>query len=186
MTILGGGGLNVTYGITAGTITANGSALTNLTGANIVTGIPSSVLPSTVAYTNATQTWTAGQTFGASGSSITVVSGSSLTLNGILMASGSAGSSGNVLQSNGNGAVPTWVTPASASALLSTNNLWTAPQTFGSSITVTAPLGAGVTFGVVAGSFTGNGSAITSMTGANIITGIPSTVLPSTVADRKS
>src|SRR5205807_1586230 len=55
----------------AGSFTGNGSGLTNLTGANIVTGIPATVLPSSVAYLSVNQLWTAPQTYG---SSVTITS----------------------------------------------------------------------------------------------------------------
>jgi hypothetical protein len=42
--------------------------------------------------------------------------------------------------------------------LFGTGNRWTAPQTFSSSMTITAPLGLGVTYGVVVGSLTCTGS----------------------------
>src|SRR5438132_4049182 len=50
---------------------SNGSGITNLTGSNIVSGIPSAVLPSTVAYLSVNQLWTAPQTHS---SSVTITS----------------------------------------------------------------------------------------------------------------
>ncbi len=180
------GGLNVTYGVVAGSFTGLGTNLTSLTGANIVTGIPSAVLPSTVAYVDKNQLWSAPQTYGSSitvtsagGAAVTygVTAGTlTLTANAPLSINGSVGSSGQVLQSGGASAAPTWVDPAQASALLSTTNTWTANQI------VTSSGGLNVTYGVVAGSFTGLGSGLTGLTGANIASGIASAVLPSTVA----
>ena len=65
------GGIGVTYGVVAGSFTGNGSGITNLTGANIVSGIPSAVLPSSVVYLSVNQLWTAPQTYG---SSVTITS----------------------------------------------------------------------------------------------------------------
>src|SRR5262249_2057675 len=91
--------------------------------------IGSSDLPNTVAYLNSTQTWTAQQTY-----SRTVVISTTIGLGSV----GATGSSGQFLQSNGPGATPTWVSPASANALLSSTNTWTAGQTFQSSVTISS------------------------------------------------
>jgi hypothetical protein len=56
------------------------------------------------------------------------------------------------------------------------------PATFISSVTIVAPLGSSTTYGVSAGTFTGNGAGITSLTGANITSNLPTSVLPSTIA----
>lgn len=82
-------------------------------------GIAPTYQTSGAALLNATNTWTAGQTFTAQVTlSSNVVDGSSLQ-----------GTSGQSLQSNG-GSAPTWVNvPAS---ILSTTSTWTANQTFSS------------------------------------------------------
>src|SRR5207302_288443 len=140
------GGIGVTYGVVAGSFTGNGSGITNLTGSNIVTGIPSAVLPSTVAYLNANQTWTAPQTYG---SSITVNNAASLgaanqavtistnlVVSGAAVVNNSAGNSGQILSSQGPGTTPQWINPGSANTLLSSTNTWTATQMYVSSIAV--------------------------------------------------
>lgn len=82
------------------------------------------------ASTTSTNTWTAGQTFGAA------VTLSSNVVDG----SGSQGTAGQSLQSNA-GSAPTWVNVPSA--ILATTSSWTASQTF-SSATATA-----ITVGVI-------------------------------------
>lgn len=71
-------------------------------------------------------------TLGGAAKSVTV--SSNAVLSGALIANGSAGTSGYVLQSQGPGTTPTWVSPASESILSSTNT-WTGGQTFNSSVT---------------------------------------------------
>ena len=82
------------------------------------------------------------------------------------------------VKTNGsNQLVSATIPAADMSALLSSTNTWTAAQTFTSSVTVSTNL-------IVnnGGVITGNGSGITNLTGSNIVSGIPSAVLPSTVA----
>jgi hypothetical protein len=83
---------------------------------------------------------------------------------------------------NVTGTAPIIVGNGSTTPAISLNQTIAQTETFTSSVTIPAPQGENVTFGVTAGTFTGNGAAITSLTGANITTNIPSTVLPSTIA----
>jgi hypothetical protein len=106
-TITGAGGVQVTFGVNASTFVGNGAGVTNLAGSNIVSGIPSGVLPSTVAYLSSTQTFTAAQTVNNS-----VTMGSSLTLTGPLtMGVGSSSA-----------AAVSWTEGASSTTFLSATN----------------------------------------------------------------
>src|SRR5258707_15880338 len=67
---------------------------------------------------------------------------SSVTFSSMVVAGNGIGSAGQVLQTGVTGA-PTWVSPASASALLSTTNTWTAAQTFISSVTISTAVSLG-------------------------------------------
>lgn len=80
----------------------SGALVTNITGANIVTTIPSTVLVSSVDYVSSTQTVTAQKTHTA-----TVIISTTI---GLSSASG-VGTNGQVLTSGGASAVPTWATP---------------------------------------------------------------------------
>src|SRR5207302_8061919 len=178
------GGVGVTYGAVLGSATINN--LTNnqyvkTNGSNqlVSVSIQATDIPGgATSYIQLTGALQAGSTFYVSSGTV-----NNLNIQSGLQLAGSAGNSTNILQSNGAGFAPSWVAaPASPSSLLSTTNTWTATQMYVSSIAVSASGGVGVTYGVVAGSFTGNGSGLTNLTGANIVTGIPATVLPSSVA----
>ena len=67
---------------------------------------------------------------------------SNAVLSGALVANASAGTSGQILQSQGPGTTPTWVS-ASNSSLLSSTNTWTAGQTYISSVTFSSMVVAG-------------------------------------------
>jgi len=172
-------GINVTYGVVAGSITGNGSGITNLNANSLASGVVgTNVLPSTIAYTNTAELWSQPQTFsssvtvnnavslGSAGNAVTV--SSNLVVSGAIVANGSAGTSGYILQSQGPGLTPTWIT-SPANTLLSSSNTWTGTNTYASSVTVTAPLGMNVTYGVVAGSFTGNGSGLTNLPASGLV-----------------
>src|SRR5438132_4650167 len=158
--------LPISYGVVAGSFTGNGSGITNLTGSNIVSGIPSAVLPSTVAYLSANQLWTAPQTYGSSitvnnaaslgAANQAVTISSNLVVGYALLGSNGSGASNQILASQGPGSAPQWINQGIANALLSSTNTWTATQMYVSSIAVSAPGGVGVTYGVVAGSLRAN------------------------------
>ena len=116
--------------LTGAVTTVAGSLATTYSGA-----IGTQVLPSTIAYTNSTGTWTAQQTFNN-----TVIVSTTIGLGGVT----AVGTSGQFLTSQGAGSVPTWTTATGAS-LSST-------QTFTGGNTFTSPSGVAVTFGVTASS----------------------------------
>lgn len=83
----------------------NGSSLTSLTGANIASVIPSSVLPSTVNYIDAKQTISGHKTF----SSSQTYTGSQYISSTTILSNG-PGTSGQLYTSQGPGATPQWTT----------------------------------------------------------------------------
>jgi hypothetical protein len=152
-----------TYGITMGSATVNnltasqfvvtdgsknlasslnGSTLTNLTAANISAGsLGSGVIASSIAVGAITNP--------------NLVSGSFTNITGVGTLSAGTWSATRLLSSE----IPTDV------AYLDVNQLWTSPQTYSSSETVTASGGLGVTYNVNIGSITGAG--LTSCSGAS-------------------
>jgi hypothetical protein len=120
-------GQTVTTGITVNELTAsqfvvsdankklasslNGATLTTLTGANIATQIPSTVLPSTIAYTVSTQTFSGYNNFVGS----STFTGSVWVSTSILL-SGAIGTNGQVLTTGGPGTIPTWTTPTASAS----------------------------------------------------------------------
>lgn len=84
----------------------NGSSLTSLTGANIASGIPSSVLPSTVSYTDKKETISGHKTY----SSSQTYSGALYVSSSVVTSGEGAGTSGQVLQSQGSNLPPKWAT----------------------------------------------------------------------------
>lgn len=109
----------------------SGANLTNLTGSNITGTVPSTVLPSTVAYTSSTQTWTAGQTFISSVTHTGVV-----LISTTIILSGATGTAGQVATSGGPGAATTWTTIGGAG--LASTQTWTGSNTFSNGSNSTA------------------------------------------------
>lgn len=137
----------------------NGSQLANITGANIVTMIPTGVLPSTIAYTVSTNTFTAGQTF-----TYLVKFSSS-----IHDSNDTPGTSGQALVSNGPGASPTWQTVSGSGAgdnlgthiatkTVTANYGISATTITGTVALFTGPTPSTVTYGLAVGSLTVTGS----------------------------
>src|SRR5258706_3501193 len=155
-----------------GIISGNGSGITNLVGGNIASGIVSAgVLPSTVAYTNIENNWSHAQTFGSSitvnnaallGASAQAVTISSnlVVAGGALSVANGAGTNGFILQSQGPGLAPTWIT-SPAATLLNSTNTWTAGNTYLSSSTYGGAVLISTTV-ILQGSTGSNGQVFTS------------------------
>lgn len=94
---------NTTGALSATLISATTGFMGTLQPAQYPTAFPSSVLPSTIAYTVSTNTWTAYQNFTSS-----ITHSGAIYVSSSILLSGSPGANGNVLTSGGNGAVPTW------------------------------------------------------------------------------
>lgn len=164
ITVNGGGGVTVKFGVNASTFVGNGSGLTSLTGSNITTGIPSTVLPSTIAYTNISNTFTSSQTVT---SSVTISGAGGLTTTfGVSANTGtfSSLSSGNCVQAGAGGllttvagACATGGTPGAPTNSIQFNNASAFGGSAGfsewaSSVTNTQSSGIAVNYVVTAGS----------------------------------
>lgn len=149
--------------ITANSFFGEGSRITNLSAANLTGSIPSSVLPSTIAYTSVPNVFTASQSVtGADGIGVTygvvagsvsvsgsqgfIISQSSITTSGTFFGD-AGGLTGVRAGSLTNG-------PLAAGILPSTVAYTTASNTFVASQTITAAGGLGVTYGISGGSLT--------------------------------
>ncbi len=154
-----------------GTMNGNGSGITNLNASNLASGtVPQAVLPSTVAYLNANQLWTAPQTFsssitvnnavllGTNNQAVTI--SSNLIVSGALVANNSAGINGYLLSSQGPGTTPMWVA-SPASTLLAATNTWTGGNTYVSSSTYNGAVLISTTV-VLQGSTGSSGQVLTS------------------------
>jgi hypothetical protein len=98
----------------------------------------------------------------AAASVASIDSAGNLKFNSSLMPNGQPGTAGQVLQSNGSGAVPIWIP-----SLLVSTSTWTAQQTYSQGVTVSSNLV--VTNG---GVISGNGSGLTNLLPGSITTGI--------------
>jgi len=104
----------------------------------------------------------------AAASVAAVDSSGNLTFKSTLMPNGQPGTAGQVLQSNGSGAAPTWVLPTPLPAtLLASTNTWTAQQTYSQSVTVNSNLA--VNNG---GVISGNGSGLTNLVPGSLTAGV--------------